>query len=244
MLPYKTYSTISLGLFDIQVWGLMSAIGLIIGAVYAAKKGKQKGFDENTIYDLVFYSVLAGFVGSRLSYIFEHWSFYSLNLLDTLKIWQGGLSFGPGFVFAAIAGYIYIKKHKLDFLKYADVLAPAIPLGHIFGRLACYLIGDHLGTPSNLPWAIFQDGALRHPVILYEIIYLIIIFLIVRKISKMNVVKGTAFASYLILYSIARFINDFFRVDPAYFGFTGTQYLMVLIFFGTIIWYSKVNKKW
>jgi phosphatidylglycerol:prolipoprotein diacylglycerol transferase len=237
MLPYSTFGPISLGFLDLQPWGIATAIGILLSAWFAAGFAKRKGLDEKKIYDIIFYAVLSGFIGARISYVFENWELYSENIMGAVKIWQGGLSFSAGLITAAIVSYLYIRKHHLNFAKYADVMAPTIVIAHIFGRIGCYLIGDHLGISSALPWAIMQQGALRHPIILYEIIYLCIILFILLKVSKLKVIDGTLFTLYLTLYSAARFANDFFRVDPTYYGLTTAQYAMIFLFFGAIFWY-------
>ncbi len=225
-------TTINLGLFNIQVWGLLAAIGVLAATLLAVFRAKT--VKKETIYDLVFYTVITGIIGSRLLYVIEEWQFFSNNLIDALKFWQGGLSFSGGLLFGVIAAYIYLKKHKLNLLTYLDIFAPAIVLGHFFGRIGCFLIGDHLGKLSNLPWAIMRAGELRHPVILYEIIYLGLIFIILLKLPKLK--KGSLFISYILMYSFARFFNDFFRIDPTYYGLTVAQYFMLVLFFSSIIY--------
>ena len=66
---------------------------------------------------------------------------------------------------------------KMDFWHLADIFAPAAALGIAIGRLGCFLINDHQGAPTNLPWGIlWPDGVARHPVALYEILAMIILF--------------------------------------------------------------------
>jgi len=241
MLPYKIFTTIDLGFFSIQVWGLMAAIGVLIAALLAVYRGKKLGIKEDTIYDLVFYTIVSGIIGSRIMYVIEEWELYKNNLFGIFKIWQGGLSFTGGLVLAVIVAYYYLNKNKLDFWKYADLLAPSLVIGHLIARIGCHFTGMHVFSETGLPWAIYQAGALRHPGILYEIVYLGIVFFALLKLSEYRLKKGTVFIIYLALYSLFRFFSDFLRIDPTFFGFTATQYLMIIIFLGSIIWY-KFNK--
>lgn len=238
MLPYQTFTEINLGFFNIQVWGLMTAIGVLIATILAVKRGKKIGVKEEIVYDILFYALISGIIGSRLLYVFENWVYYSNNIIEIFKFWKGGLSFTGGFLLGFTTVYFYLKKHKLNFWQYTDLLAPSIVIGHLFGRIGCYLIGDHLGSPTNLPWGIMQEGALRHPVILYEIIYLAIILFILFKLPKLK--NGNLFLLYITMYSFARFINDFFRIDPTYFGLTIAQFLMIIMFINVIlfIWFK------
>jgi len=132
----------------------------------------------------------------------------------------------------------------LNFLKLLDIFVIPVIVGHIFGRIGGYLIGAHPGKVTDLPWAIFLDGALRHPVVLYEIIGLLIILTIIFKIKnkykKLN--KGVLFAFYVGLYSIQRFFLDFFRIestDPRTLGLTPTQLLVIFLLIGSVYYIYK-----
>ncbi len=146
-------------------------------------------------------------------------------------IWSSGL------LLSLISSYIYLKKNKLDILKYLDVFAIAVPLGHAIARIGCYLIGDHIGKLTNVPWAISLNGS-THPVVLYEIILLLSIFLVLYNLKDKNLEKGSLFAIYLLSYSLGRFVIDFFRTDPLYYGLTIAQYFCIIMFLTMIIFVS------
>ncbi|MEW6062829.1 MAG: prolipoprotein diacylglyceryl transferase [Nanoarchaeota archaeon] len=237
MIPYQTFLMINLGFFNIYTWGLFVAIGFLVGIFLAIKEARKRKIKVKEIYDLSFYIILGGIVGGRIGYIPTHLNEFR-DFLEVFKVWHGGMSFFGGFVFAALFAYFYIKKHKLNFWKYADVFALPLIIGHAIARVGCYLVGEHLGSPTNLPWGIFFEGAIRHPIPAYEFIALIFIALTLIYIKRFKLKDGILISSAVVMYSIIRFFLTFLRVDdPTFFGLTGSQYVSILlvVIFGSFI---------
>ena len=141
-----------------------------------------------------------------------------------------------GLIGALITGGLYLKKAKLNFLKTADILAPAIALGIFIGRIGCFLINDHQGAVTSLPWAIqWADGSLRHPIALYLSLNGLILFFVLLKLRKKLIKPGQLFFIFLAWYAISRFFLDFLRAsdtvlaDPHYWGLTISQWFSLLI---------------
>ncbi|MBU2523071.1 MAG: prolipoprotein diacylglyceryl transferase [Nanoarchaeota archaeon] len=241
MIPYKTFGELfSIGSFHVQAWGLMVAIGFLIGLFVITLEAKRRKLNLDSIYALVLFLFIGGVLGARIGWILTE-APSNLSFMDYLNIWNGGMvSFGGligGLIFMAI--YAYYK--KLNMLTYLDVFAIGIPLGHAIGRVGCYLIGDHLGKETVMPWAILMNGQLTHPIILYEIILLLGIFALMIYMKNKKLPKGSLFMTYLASYSVGRFFIDFFRVDPTYLGLTIAQYACIafIILSGILLWRKK-----
>ncbi|MBI2547292.1 MAG: prolipoprotein diacylglyceryl transferase [Candidatus Aenigmarchaeota archaeon] len=211
------------------MYGVMFALGVLVAYYVAKYLARKKGIDEKIISDIAIYIILSGIIGARLLYVILNLDYFLRNPFDILKIWEGGLAYFGGLIAAIITGYIYVKRKDLDFFLFADLIAIPLVIGHIFGRIGDYLTGGHPGTVTNLPWAILLEGALRHPVVIYEILGLFailgILFLIKNRIGK-----GELFLSYLMLYSVQRFALDFFREEMALFGLKSAQYITLILF--------------
>jgi phosphatidylglycerol:prolipoprotein diacylglycerol transferase len=213
----------SIGPITIHTYGVMVAIGFLLGIGLALRQARKEGIPPEKISDLSFYLLLAAIIGSRIFYILLNPGPYIKNPVAILKIWEGGLVFYGGLIFAVITGVIYIKRHNLSLWQIADIFAPSIAVGHAIGRLGCFFAGCCHGRPADLPWAVtFTDphslaplGMALHPTQLYEAGGEFINFLILLLLRKRQTFRGEVFWSYVILYSILRFFVEFFRGDAA-----------------------------
>ncbi len=238
MIPYKIFPIFKLGPSHINMYGIMFAFGVLVASLLAAREAKKRNIQKEIIWDLIFYLLIGIIIGARLFYILFYWpEGMPFTFWKALAIWHGGLAFFGGFLGALAAGYLFVQKRKLKFWLLADIFTVPLVIGHIFGRLGDYFTGGHPGKITSLPWGIFLDGAVRHPVVLYEIIGLVVIVTILLNLkrikSKLSLFDGFLFSSYVILYSVQRMILDFFRIestDPRFLGFTPTQHLAVILF--------------
>jgi len=243
MIPYKSFISWDLGFLTIQSYGLMLALAFLIGIYLLVKEAKKKGIDLTHIYNISFYAIIGGLIGSRLFYILTNPEFYINNFLEILQIWKGGLVFYGGLFGAIIFIFIYVKKNKLEFWKFADLFSIPLVVGHIIGRIGCVLgDGGHAGKLTTMPWGVLVNNEVRHLTAAYSIIGLLIILTILIFLKKKRLKKGILFLSYLILYSITRFIVEIFRLEQTYFGLTFTQYICIALFFGSILLLRKFKK--
>ncbi len=211
-----------IGPLTIHTYGLLVAVGFLIGLGFAVRQARKEGIPADKIIDLGFYILLSAIIGSRLGFILINASYYIKNPLDIFKIWEGGLVFYGGVLLAVPTAIWYVKKNGLGIWRMADVFAPSIAIGHAIGRLGCFFAGCCYGkTAETLPWAvIFTDpeclartGIPLHPTQLYESAGEFINFLILIALRKNKSFNGQLFMTYLLLYSVLRFIVEFFRGD-------------------------------
>jgi len=215
---------IRLGPLTIHTYGFLVAMGFLLGLGLAVRQAKKAGIPSNKIIDLGFYILLAAIIGSRLFFIFINATHYMKNPLDIFKIWEGGLVFYGGVLLAVPTAIWYVKKNGLAIWKTADIFAPSIAIGHALGRLGCFAAGCCYGKPAeSLPWSVtFTDpeslalakiGIPLHPTQLYESAGEFINFLILITLRRYSLFNGQLFMTYLLLYSVLRFIVEFFRGD-------------------------------
>jgi len=247
MIPYKVFPMIKLGPLSFNLYGVMFALGFITANWLAIRDAKKQGIKQEVVESLIFQILIGVIIGARLFYVAFYWpANMPFTFWDLFTVWKGGMAFFGGFIGALIAGYWYIKRHKLEFWKYADLLTLPLIAGHILGRVGDYLTGGHPGLVTDLPWAIYLDGAMRHPVVLYEIIGLVIIGAIIYQLRKLGKYSGFLFLAYVQLYAVQRIILDFFRIestDPRFLGLTPTQHLVILLLIVATILMLKLRKK-
>jgi phosphatidylglycerol:prolipoprotein diacylglycerol transferase len=215
---------IRIGPLTIHTYGFLIAMGFLIGLMLAILQAKKEGISSDKIMDLSFNILLAAVIGSRLLFILINLGHYIDNPLDIFKIWEGGLVFYGGVMLAVPTAIWYVKKNGLDVWRTADIFAPPIAIGHVFGRLGCLAAGCCYGkTAASLPWGIiFTDpdclapiNVLLHPTQIYESAGEFVNFLILITLRRYKSFNGQLFMTYLLLYSVLRFIVEFFRGDVA-----------------------------
>jgi phosphatidylglycerol:prolipoprotein diacylglycerol transferase len=214
--------------FTLHTYGLMVATALLVGIYTAGRFAPRIGVDPDKVWNLGIYMALAGLLGAKLFLVFSEWGYYSNHvgeIFSTAILHAGGVWHG-GLLLAIAVGAWYTWRHKLAFAALGDVYAPGISLGHAFGRLGCFSAGCCWGTATDAAWAVtFTDpyshkivgvplGIALHPTQLYEAGAEAIIFTLLVWLWRRRSFSGQIFATYLMLYAVARFIIEFFRGDP------------------------------
>lgn len=245
MIPYRVLETISLGPLKIQMWGLMVALAFIFALFLGLSEAKKKKISQDHVLNLAFYLLLGGILGGRLSFVLVHLDFYLKNFWEIFEIWQGGMIFYGGALLAFLFGFLYIKKHRLNFWQMADLTALSLALGLFVGRIGCFLIHDHLGKIMRYPafFGINYLGEVRHEPALYELVFGLFIFVILWFIRKRIKKEGLLFIILLLSYSVVRFIIDYFReLDARILGLTGSQYVSIILFFVALWFLWKIRR--
>ena len=155
-----------LGSFPVHSYGVMIALAFVFGLWTATLRARREKIPGETIADVTFWIMLGAILGARAVYVATYWNdeFAGQPLSEIFAIWHGGLVFYGGLIGAIITGAIYLGWKKLPVWKVADVLAPSIALGSVFGRIGCLLNGCCYGRACDLPWAItFPADNPLHP---------------------------------------------------------------------------------
>ncbi|MDB6111572.1 MAG: prolipoprotein diacylglyceryl transferase, partial [Pedosphaera sp.] len=132
---------------------------------------------------------------------------------------HGGLVFYGGLIGATLAGIIYIRLKKLPLWKVADIMAPSIALGYVFGRIGCLMNGCCYGRACSMPWAITfpqgheTTGVPVHPTQIYDSLLNLGFYLFLAWLYRRKKFDGQVFAAYLIGYALLRSFVEYFRGD-------------------------------
>lgn len=249
MIPYFTLETIKIGPINLQVWGIFLSLALGASVFLAFKEAKRKKEDPEKVIELSLWVILVGIISARLFYVLNELDQFLEKPLDALKIWDGGLMLYGGIIGALITGIIFIKKNKLNFWKWTDITFYPLPLGIFIGRIGCFLVHDHLGKLTNVPWGIKTNCGIRHETSMYDGLQVLFLFIIFIFLRKRKWALGKLMPLFFIWYSGFRFIIDFWRAndllfsDPRWYGLTPSQYLSILFFFIGIFLFIKQIKQ-
>lgn len=181
------------------------------------------------------------------------------DCLAALKIWRGGLAYYGGFLFAFVYLYWFIRRHRMNWWRVADMASPAIALGLVFGRVGCYLNGCCYGKLTSSSWGVVfprwspawraqRDAGLVsvveqarpvHATQLYEAAACLAIFLVLYYVvARWKRRDGDVCAWWLILYAVARSVVEIWRDDDrgVFFGFLSTSQLISLPLLALGLW--------
>ena len=235
----NNFDPVAIQFFSLEIrwYSLAYVMGILIGWVLSKKIFISDSNIKEQFDDFITYLIIGIVVGGRLGYVlFYNFGYYSNNLLDIIKIWQGGMSFHGGLIGIIIVSVWFAKKNNQNAFDYLDIVSLVAPIGIFFGRIANFINSELYGTETNLPWAvkfIKVDNLFRHPSQLYEAFFEgLILFLILIYFRNKGFLKIPGFISglFLIFYSLFRFVVEFFRVPDEQLG-----YLFLNLSMGQII---------
>ncbi len=215
-----------IGSFPVHWYGVMVALAFMAGLWTASRRAPISGIAGEKILDLGPWLLLGTIVGARALYVITFWheQFAGQPVTEWLKIWQGGLVFYGGLVGASLTYVVYARVRKLPLWVGADVLAPSIALGQVFGRIGCLMFGCCYGRVCHMPWAIrFPPGhpthlgngpALPvHPTEIYESVLCLGLYAGLAWLYRRKKFDGQIFAAFLVGYAVVRFTVELFRGD-------------------------------
>jgi phosphatidylglycerol---prolipoprotein diacylglyceryl transferase len=143
--------------FAISPHGVGIAIGFLLGSWWTLREGAKRGVREEHLSSMLFWALIGTIVGARLFYVIAHLSEFS-SFTEMLKVYNGGISLLGGIAGALAFAYPIMRRHGYRFLQVLDSAAIGFPFGIFTGRIGDLIIGDHLGKPTDMPWAFAYHG--------------------------------------------------------------------------------------
>ncbi|HCY6444752.1 TPA: prolipoprotein diacylglyceryl transferase [Staphylococcus aureus] len=214
----------NLGPLSVRWYGIIIAVGILLGYFVAQRALVKAGLHKDTLVDIIFYSALFGFIAARIYFVIFQWPYYAENPGEIIKIWHGGIAIHGGLIGGFIAGVIVCKAKNLNPFQIGDIVAPSIILAQGIGRWGNFMNHEAHGGPVSrafleqlhLPNFIIENmyinGQYYHPTFLYESIWDVAGFIILVNIRK-HLKLGETFFLYLTWYSIGRFFIEGLRTD-------------------------------
>ena len=210
------YPEINLFGLHIQTYGVLVLIGFVAALFTVKLRAKNAGLKTDIFY-LSVWALVGGFAVAKVLY----WITVFGRMVTAIGNIGGSITFGEffkdyilsGFVFyggliggaAAVIWYLHDERQKVS--DFVNVVMPAIPLGQAFGRIGCFFAGCCYGDVC-----ITADTVL--PVQLVESAANFAIFGIMLLVLNKKQKRPLGLALYLIMYSVVRFILEYFREDP------------------------------
>lgn len=210
---------LTIGPVTVYGYGLMIAIGALSAYITSEYRAKKRGMQYELVFNLFIWALVGGILGAKLLYLITQLKAIIADPTLLLDISHGFVVYG-GIIGGIISGFLFTKKHKLNFLEYFDLVMPSIALAQGFGRLGCLLAGCCYGNETNSAFhLIFRESEFAPnnvPLIPTQPISSVLDFLnffVLIMIAKRSKAKGQVAGFYLTFYSAGRFILEFFRGD-------------------------------
>ncbi|HIK43972.1 MAG TPA: prolipoprotein diacylglyceryl transferase [Leptolyngbyaceae cyanobacterium M65_K2018_010] len=253
MYPPVSPVVFEVGPFALRWYGLLMLVAILAAGFIASGYVARQGEDPDNLWDMLFWILIPGFIGARLYYVFiqsprgpEGLGYYLAHPGKILQIWGGGIHIFGGFIFGAIALWVFTRVRQLNPLPYLDGIALGLPLAQAIGRWGNFINQELYGPPTTLPWGLridaehrippynnlgqYGDATRFHPLFLYESLWNLVGFALLFWISRRFEAKlkpGDLALAYLIWYPLGRFFIEFLRTDSWFFP--GTPFNVVHI---------------
>jgi phosphatidylglycerol:prolipoprotein diacylglycerol transferase len=230
------------------------ATAVIVGSQIASRDVVRRGQKADDFWDLLIWVLVPGFIGARLYYVFiqsprgpEGLGSYLADPISILQVWKGGIHIYGGFIFGAIALFLYTRIKHLPALIYLDAIALGLPIAQAIGRWGNFINQELYGPPTTLPWGLridrdhrigpyrdlnaYPESVRFQPLFLYESLWNAIGFVLLFWISRRfrhQLRDGDLALLYLIWYPLGRFCMEFLRTDSWFFPGTPFNVVHVL----------------
>lgn len=227
---------IQIGPLTLHMYGIMVALGFLSALIICERRAKKRGMDTNILYGIFWCAIFGGAAGSKLLY-------YTVSIPDILKdpsiLWnfQNGWVVYGGILGGVFASFLYCRYKKVDFVRYLDLVLPAVAFAQGCGRIGCFFAGCCYGreTDSVLSIQYWQsvyapNGVKLIPTQIYSSIGDFVLAFLLMAYAKREPKKGKVAAGYCIFYSIGRFIIEMMRNDyRGELGFLSTSQIISII---------------
>ena len=248
-------STIDLGFISIHFYSLFLFIAMLVGSFIVIKESQKQKIEENFIINLLFYAIIFGIIGARIYFVIFHFDYYSHNILDIFKIWEGGLAIHGGIIAALITIYIYCRKQKTNFLKILDIIVVGLIIAQAIGRWGNFFNGEAHGPETTLEQlnslfipqfiidGMYINGTYYIPTFFFESILCLLGFIVLIFLRKKQIRIGILTAFYLIWYGLIRFFIEALRTDSLmFFSLKIAQIVSIIMIIIGIIVLIKAKK--
>ncbi len=229
-----------IGSRPIYWYGILVALGFLAAVANWNMLGKKEGRPAGFGSELGFWIMLSGIVGARIAYILANFPVYAADPMEIVRLDKGGLIFYGGFIGAAVCLVFLARAHKEPVLKLADFTVTGLPIGHMLGRIGCFVNGCCYGSLTHVPWAVCMEDGTRHPTQLYEAAFNLLVYGILLWFFPRRKQNGRVLALYLLTYPVGRFLLEFFRGDERlhWLHLDVAQEISIALFVvGAVLWF-------
>lgn len=171
------FPVIDVGPVAVQAAGLILLLSLWIGLWLTGKLSANLGTNGDAIETGILYGLLAGVLGARLGFLIQNPSVFMNNPLSLVSLTPAMLDGSFGLLTTALTLVIIFQKKHLPLWPTLDTLSPLVIMLFAGVHLADYANGNNFGLSTTLPWGVSLWNAIRHPVQLYTLLLISLLFI-------------------------------------------------------------------
>ena len=212
------------GSLGIRWYGFFMAVSMALGIYFFVRRGLRSGTDEDTLYNFALLAILGGVIGARLVYVITNWSYFVHHPGLILAVYQGGLAIHGALIGGVSFSLWYAYRRALPYWGLLDGLVPGVTIGIFLVRIGNIFNQEILGHPAVIL------GGHRQPAQMYEMIFAIILWFIYWRQVEHDAADGVPFFTFMVVYSVLRFISEMFRDNPQYLVHYTNHYLGIGFF--------------
>ncbi len=210
----------------VRWYGLMFAIGFIVGYWILSKIFKHEGACESWLGTLLLWVVGGTIIGARLGHVFFYeWDKYSQNPIEILYIWEGGLASHGGTIalFIAVLLFSHFTTKRSPLWTFDRLVIPTALVAGLI-RLGNLFNSEIYGHATDLPWGFkfvndpywryYYEGQAAHPTQIYEALcYFALFGLLMWLYWKKDAEKrpGLIFGLFFTILFSCRFLIEFVK---------------------------------
>lgn len=223
---------VQIGPLLIKFYSIFILAGVLIAWILIKGESKRFKISNDFVTNLIFWTIIMGIIGARTYYVIFNWDYYSNNIVEIFKIWEGGLAIHGGILFGGLTLIFYCRKYKVSALRMMDISAPYLLIAQALGRWGNFFnqeaygaatTYEHLKSLKFIPDFVINgmniNGTFYTPTFYYESLWCLlgaIVILIIRRFKHIRV--GTQIGVYLMWYSLGRFFIESSRTDSLMLG--------------------------
>ena len=226
--------------FEITFFGILLAVGMLLGMVFVVLEAKRKKQDANLHLGMMISGLAGGFIGARFFYVLLSWSVYKTDIMKVFDTRNGGMVFYGGLLGGVLAAAIFCRIKKAAFMEMADVAVKGLLIGQIIGRWGNFFNRESFGEYTSnvltmqLPLSNVRAGEVTPwmrenlvtidnvsyiqatPLFLYESIWCLLLLLLLFVWNRRKLFAGEIFMRYLAGYGFGRFFIEWIRTDKMF----------------------------
>ena len=235
------WKSIRIGGFEITMYGLLIAVGMLLGIAFVVLQAKRNNQNPNMYLGMTIFALIGGVIGARLYYVAFSWSYFSnKTIMNILDIRNGGMAIYGAIFGGAIFAALFCKIARQPFMKMADTASIGMLIGQIIGVWGNFFNRESFGEYTDCIFAMrLPLSAVRandvttlmrehmetidgvsyiqmHPLFLYECIWCLLLLLILLGYNRKKSFQGEIFMRYLAGYGLGKIFLEWLRTDSLY----------------------------